>query len=153
MVAAAGVAVMVAGLYGQSQWENSVALMNVANVPLSPIGPASFSSEAAEKESQPVFAQPAQPAPQVTAIPASEPAESFTIDVALFSSRGRASALAADLTGANYPAYVKDLVLEDRHMFEVVVGPFSSRADADAGVARIRAIPGYDDARVVASGP
>jgi hypothetical protein len=34
-------------------------------------------------------------------------------------------------------------------MYEVMVGPFPTRIDADAEAGRIRAIPGYADARVV----
>jgi type II secretory pathway predicted ATPase ExeA len=81
-------------------------------------------------------------------------AESFVIDVALFSSSARAVRLVADLTAAHYRAYVRDLQLGDRgHLYQVKVGPFASRAAADAEMARIHATPGYADARVVSSAP
>jgi cell division septation protein DedD len=80
--------------------------------------------------------------------------ETFVIDVALFSSSARAARLAADLTAASYRAYVRDLQLGDRgRLYQVKVGPFASRAAADADIARIHATPGYADARVVSSTP
>ena len=72
----------------------------------------------------------------------------------LFNTEGRAARVAKDLTAASYRAYVKDLNLGARgHMYEVVVGPFASLAEAEAQIARIRAIPGYQDARLVSPTP
>ena len=96
-------------------------------------------------------------APNGAAVPppaATAPPGIFAIDVALFSSSTRASRLIDELTATGYRAYVKDLDLGDRgHLYEVVVGPFATRAEADTTVEQIHAMPGYGDARVVSSTP
>jgi type II secretory pathway predicted ATPase ExeA/cell division septation protein DedD len=75
----------------------------------------------------------------------------FAIDVALFNSGSRADRLAGELTAAGFHAYQHDLDLGDRgHLHEVLVGTYAAREAADAAAARIREMPGYQDAKVVA---
>jgi hypothetical protein len=150
MAAAAGVVVV---LYAQNQWEQSVEVMTAAQTPSSPLDiparvgrPQPAERKAAVAESQ---AQPALPAPLSSAGDGN-----YSIDVALFSSVARASRLAAELTAANYHVSIREIELPDRgRLFEVMVGPFSTHAGADAALARVRAMPGYQDARLAASNP
>jgi general secretion pathway protein A len=75
----------------------------------------------------------------------------FAIDVALFNSGSRADRLVGELTGAGFHAYQNDLDLGDRgHLHEVLLGMYPTREAADADAARIREMPGYQDAKVVA---
>ena len=156
MVAVVAMTALAGASYWQAQWDDSVEIMTAPEPPASPL---------------PEFAltfQPRRPAERVPLTPATAPdapngpntpnAASampdgiFAIDVALFNSRTRASRLVAELTAGNYRAYLKDLDLGDRgHLFEVMVGPFATRAAADAELARIQALPGYEDARVVSA--
>ena len=95
-----------------------------------------------------------KPATTAAATGAAAPGGIFAIDVALFNSNARAAQLVNEMAAARYRAYAREIDLGDRgRMFEVMVGPFLSRAEADADLARIRARPGFEDARVVSSAP
>jgi hypothetical protein len=79
---------------------------------------------------------------------------SNVIDAALFESRTRAERSVEELTAAGYRARWAKLDLgSDRDEYLVFVGGYATRADAEPDLARIRAIPGYADARVVAAPP
>lgn len=83
--------------------------------------------------------QAAKPAMQT---PGAIPADSFVIQAATFSSEVGAQATASSLGGFIQPA---------GKYFRVRVGPFSSRGQADAALAKVRAA-GYSDARVTTAG-
>jgi type II secretory pathway predicted ATPase ExeA/cell division septation protein DedD len=75
----------------------------------------------------------------------------FAVDVALFNSRSRADRLVSELTAAGFHAYQNDLDLGDRgHLREVLVGIYATREAAEADAVKIRAMPGYQDAQVIA---
>jgi cell division septation protein DedD len=149
-VAVAVLALIVAGSYGQALWEESVEIITAPTPPPSPL-------EAFALNFQPKRAAervPLIPDAAADNAPLTTPPIIFAIDVALFNSTRRASRLVTELTTANYHAYVRDLDLGDRgHLYEVMVGPFASREEAATEAARIHAIPGYEDARVVSSAP
>jgi general secretion pathway protein A len=160
-VLAVALAVLVGASYGQSQWEESTEIITAPDPPGSPLEafalnfqPKSAAERVPLRPDAAVDTAIAPPTPAVggpaPVVPA--PAGIFAIDVALFNSTTRASRLVTDLTAANYRAYVRDLDLGDRgHLYEVMVGPYATREEADTEAARIHAMPGYADARVVSS--
>jgi type II secretory pathway predicted ATPase ExeA len=77
-----------------------------------------------------------------------EDAALYSIDVAGFNSVSRSTDLVEQLTSAGYKAYFEDRQFSRGRMYLVRVGPYLVQADADADAAKIRAIPGYGDARV-----
>jgi cell division septation protein DedD len=150
-------AILAFALYWQTQWDTDVLSE------LAPEAPESHFEAFALKfqpkrtaERVPLAPAADQTAEGVAMAPAAEPAGPgvFAIDVALFSSSARASRVRDQLIAAGYRAYIKDLDLGDRgRLYEVVVGPFALRAETDAVAARIRAIPGFADARILSSAP
>jgi hypothetical protein len=74
----------------------------------------------------------------------------FEIGVAVFVSPTRAGVLEAELASAGFKATTHLIELAGSPMFEVRIGPYASREAVDADVARIRQMPGYADARVIA---
>jgi cell division septation protein DedD len=157
-IVAAVLALIVAASFGQAQWEDSVEVMTAPEPPASPL--ATFALKFQPKRAAdrvpltPDAAADAAIVPPAPAAAEPAPAGIFAIDVALFNSTTRASRLATDLVAANHHAYVRDLDLGDRgHLFEVMVGPFASREEAGSELARIHALPGYEDARLVSSTP
>jgi cell division septation protein DedD len=153
MMAAGALAIVTFASYWQAQFDDEIRGVWAPEAPLSPYEP--FALNFAPQRAKPSV-PPASSAEPGGAVAVQPPVEAgiFAIDVALFSSSSRASRLVVELGASGYPAYVKDLDLGQRgQMYEVIVGPFSSRADADTEVERIHAIPGYGDARVVSSAP
>jgi hypothetical protein len=145
-------ALIAGAAFGRTQWA-SVGVVAAPEPPASPLE--SFALNFVPRR-QPERAAVTPDAGSMAPLPpgAAATAESFVIDVALFSSSARAVRVVADLAAANYRAYVRDLQLGDRgRLYQVKVGPFASRAAADAEMARIHATPGYADARVVSSTP
>jgi type II secretory pathway predicted ATPase ExeA len=80
-------------------------------------------------------------------------AGSFEIGVAVFAKPTRAGFLEAELAAAGFKATTHLIELAGSPMFEVRTGPYASREAVDADVARIRQMPGYADARVIAPSP
>ena len=139
--------VLLAGVgYGQGRWKQRA---DITAAPATLVE-SSVSNSQPKRGAQEDPAAPAvavSTAAPVIPIPAAGP---FAIDVALFNSTTRASRLAAELTAARYPAYVRNLDFGDRgRLYQVKIGPFASREAANAEVARVHAMPGYADARVV----
>jgi cell division septation protein DedD len=118
------------------------AALSAAEVPAQPAA-----SAAAER--------PAQPAAPAASVNASVPDASmpYIIQVALFASVQRADRLIDELTQAGFRAYHGELVLGTAHLQQVLVGPYATRAEAEADRDRIRLIPGYQDARVAPAPP
>jgi cell division protein FtsN len=79
--------------------------------------------------------------------------ESFEVGVALFSGYERASGLAVELAVAGFRASTRSVESSKGRLYEVRTGPYLSREAAEVDAARIRKIPGYADARVVAPPP
>jgi cell division septation protein DedD len=78
----------------------------------------------------------------------SQHAAIYTIDVAGFNSVSRSTDLVEQLTSAGYKAYFEDRQFAQGRMYLVRVGPYLVEADAEADAAKIRQLPGYNDARV-----
>jgi type II secretory pathway predicted ATPase ExeA/cell division septation protein DedD len=145
------VAVLAGVSYGRSQWKESTAVINAPKPPASPLGVSAWKPKP-KPATERIPLTPDAAADPSLAAPAPAAAGIYSIDVALFNSTTRASVLVTDLLAANHHAYVRDLDLGDRgHLYEVMVGPFAGREEADAELARIHAIPGYADARMVSS--
>jgi len=129
--------------YGQGRWKQR------DQITAAPPVQSSVSSFQPKRGTQEITPPPAIAVPAAAPARPAPSAGPFAIDVALFNSTARASRLAAELTAANYPAYVRNLDLGDRgRLYQVRIGPFTSREAADAEVARVHAMPGYADARV-----
>jgi rare lipoprotein A len=92
-----------------------------------------------QAERAPVLAATAAPA-KPTATPSAKGA--FVIQAAAFSSRANADRAAKALGGT---------VSASGKFFRVHTGPFASRGQADAALAKVRAA-GYSDARVTTAG-
>lgn len=74
----------------------------------------------------------------------------YLVAVGLFADRDRADALVDRLTKAGLPAMQRPSRLGRRDVQQIVLGPFLSRGEAAADLQRLRALGGYDDARVLA---
>jgi cell division septation protein DedD len=130
--------------YGQGRWKQR------DQITAAPRVQSSVSSSQPKRGTQEITRPPAIAVPAAAPAAPAPSAGPFAIDVALFNSTTRASRLAAELMAANYPAYVRNFDLGDRgRLYQVRIGPFTSREAADAEVARVHAMPGYADARVV----
>ncbi|WP_435417574.1 SPOR domain-containing protein [Parerythrobacter aurantius] len=103
----------------------------------------------------PATAKPARPVPVATAkadaadgspVPKAQvpdPKGKFAVQAAAFSSRANADNLARKLEGA--------FVTQSGNFYRVRVGPYATRGQAEAALAKVRAA-GYSDAKVVSAG-
>ena len=73
----------------------------------------------------------------------------FLVAVGMFASTERADKLVDSLTQAGLPAMQRPVQLRRQQVQQIVLGPFFSRLEAAAGLQRLQALGGYDDARVV----
>jgi general secretion pathway protein A len=74
----------------------------------------------------------------------------YGIQVASFGSRARAERLVTELSSAGFKARAVEVERESsRLLFQVLVGGYATRDDANRDLARIREIPGYGDARLL----
>ena len=85
--------------------------------------------------------------------PAVAPATSgeFLVAVGMFADRDRADRLVDQLTQAGLSALQRTVQLRRAPVQQVALGPFPSRDDASAGLRRLRALGGFDDAIVIGS--
>ena len=150
-----GVLILVAaGFLGVSYVLSAEAELNgpiaVPSPPAAPVPIALQSTPQAALGAVPLIGdRPAAPEGAVAAV--ANGTSLYAIDVALFSSVPRAEQLVLALTAAGYRAYQHDVDLGARgHMREVLVGIYASRDAAEADAGKIRAMPGYQDAQVVA---
>jgi len=79
------------------------------------------------------------------------PSQSFEVGVALFAGYERANRLAVALAASGFRAITRPIESPEGRMFEVRTGPYVSRDAAEADAALIRKLPGYSDARVLAT--
>lgn len=78
-------------------------------------------------------------------------ATAYLIQVASFESRLRADRLVDELTSLGYLARSEGLDLGQRGRLQrVLVGGYRTREEAQSDLERIREIPGYDDAQIIA---
>jgi cell division septation protein DedD len=70
----------------------------------------------------------------------------YVIQVASFQTRDRADQLLDELSRAGYRAYLVET--EQSRIVQVLAGWYSTREHAQSDLARIRAMPGYADARI-----
>jgi type II secretory pathway predicted ATPase ExeA len=95
---------------------------------------------------------PPSPPPVTPAVPAG--ARWYVVQVASFTNPERADALVAELTGLSLPAYRVTLkVAGGGPLYVVLLGRYNSAAEAESAAARVRAIPGYADAKIQALAP
>ena len=87
------------------------------------------------------------PAPVVRLAPA--PAGDYLVAVGLFANLERADGLVRELTQAGLPAIQQPYQFRNQQVRRVLLGPFTSRADAFTGLLRLRQLGGHDDANVV----
>jgi cell division septation protein DedD len=115
--------------------------------PTAPVAPAAPDAPVA-----PVApAAPAAPAAPVAPVAPAAPVASadYVIAVGVFANREHADQLADTLERAGLPAMPRSLQRGARELNQIVIGPVLSRADAGAGLRRLRALGGFDDARVI----
>jgi cell division septation protein DedD len=67
----------------------------------------------------------------------------------LFSSRERTDELVQSLTNAGLPAIARPFHLGQRDVQQIVLGPFDSRGAAASDLQRLKALGGYNDARII----
>ena len=79
------------------------------------------------------------------------PSQPFEVGVALFAGYERANRLAVALAASGFRAITRPIESPEGRMFEVRTGPYLSRDAAEADAALIRKLPGYSDARVLAT--
>ena len=72
----------------------------------------------------------------------------FLVAVGMFASTERADQLVDALTQAGLPAMQRPVQLRRQQVQQIVLGPFFSRLEAAAGLQRLQALGGYDDARI-----
>jgi general secretion pathway protein A len=72
----------------------------------------------------------------------------YVINVAVFRTSVRAATVMTELTDAGYTAYYTELNLQGVSFWQVIVGAYETVADAQADLDKIRAIPGFRDARI-----
>ena len=97
---------------------------------------------------------PPAPAVMVSAIapvdlPSVSDAGEYLVAVGVFAGRDRADQIVDALTQAGLPAMQRSVQLRRQEAQQIVIGPFFSRSDADAGLRKLQAIGGYDDANVI----
>ena len=73
----------------------------------------------------------------------------YLIAVGVFASSDRADDIVDALTQAGLPAMQRTVQLRRQAAQQIVLGPYFSQADAAADVQRLRALGGFDDARVI----
>ena len=73
----------------------------------------------------------------------------YLVVVGWFASRERADQLVDTLTQAGLPAMQRSFQLSQQQVQQIVLGPFFRRAEAVAGLRRLQALGGYDDASVI----
>jgi cell division septation protein DedD len=99
-----------------------------------------------------VAAKTTPPPESVDPIVATEtPSQPFEVGVALFAGYERANRLAVALAASGFRAITRPIESPEGRMFEVRTGPYLSRDAAEADAALIRKLPGYSDARVLAT--
>lgn len=93
---------------------------------------------------QTVAAAPRQPQPESMPQPSQASADgAFVVQAAAFSSKANAERLANQLEGG--------FVMQAGSYYRVRVGPYATRGQAEAALAKVRAA-GYSDARVFSAG-
>lgn len=123
--------------------------------------PASTEQQApAEPSDSTVTAEPpdaAAAAPETVAdagaeTPDAVPTMTYFVEVALFATTARADRLSGTLAGEGFSVYQRPLRLSTgRVLQQVLLGPYSTRADAVANLQRLQQASGYEDARVAES--
>jgi hypothetical protein len=72
----------------------------------------------------------------------------YIIHAAAFRTSARAALVMTQLADAGYPAYYTALDLNGVPFWQVIVGAYDTVAAAQVDLDKIRAIPGYGDARI-----
>lgn len=125
---------------------------SLASANTAPAGPVAVGTAPSAIEQPPVAVATPAPPPEATPLPTLEPVATpapkpaanattgsgFGVQVAVFSTRERADRAAAALGG---------VVSETGKLFRVRTGPFTSRKEAEASLAKVKAA-GYSDARI-----
>jgi type II secretory pathway predicted ATPase ExeA/cell division septation protein DedD len=154
-VAAAGLAGVTAMAWGVSLFaELTIAPPALPGLPAPPsvvvaslLPPASTTIEVVPIEIE--ASQPAAAAPEPVAAPRAVVAGDYLVSVGLFANRERADQLVAQLTQAGLPVVQRPFQLRRQQVQRVVLGPFATRADAEANLQSLRRMGGHDDANVV----
>lgn len=140
-IAAVGVASLSAVVLGASLLPGLL-----ANVTASPDLPALPSPPAA---AVPALVPPALPATEPTQASQPTAAGDYLIVVGLFAERTGADRLVAELIQAGLPAMQRPFQLRNQRVQQVVLGPFTKRADVMENMRRLRQLGAHDDANVV----
>ena len=98
-------------------------------------------------EAAPVAAAPVAVPPAATSTVGGD----YFVAVGVFSSRQRSDELVASLTQAGLPAIQRPFHLGQRAVQQIVLGPFFSHSDATTDLERLKALGGYNDARIISS--
>ncbi|MDP3176918.1 MAG: SPOR domain-containing protein [Spirochaetaceae bacterium] len=112
-------------------------------------------TSAAPKPAAPV----AKPAPVAKSAPVAKPAPvakqapktktEYWIQVASFSSRGRADELKDTIAAKQVAALISVKDLDGKSYYRVRIGPYSAKAEADGWIEKIKSIPGCESAMVM----
>ena len=126
-------------------------------LPASPAAPAvAVAALAAPTLPVPSLSVPEAPrtdTPQPAANGAASTADSneYLVAVGLFADRARADQLADTLTQAGFSAMQRPFQLRRQQVQQIVLGPFFSRSEAVADLARLQQLGGYGDASVISA--
>lgn len=135
------------------------------NVPPQPVTQADAPPATLAPESAPPVVLAPEPAPPAPALVASTPAPNavapastdvaagYLVAVGVFASREHADQLLETLARADLPAMQRTLQRGTRELNQIVLGPFLTRAEAEADLQRLRRLGGFDDARVITGEP
>ena len=88
-------------------------------------------------------------APDSVAVASVTDSGEYLVAVGLFASLDHADEVVDALTQAGLPAMERSFQLSRQQVQQIVLGPFFSRSDAVAGLRRLQALGGYDDASVI----
>ena len=151
--ATTGVSLVAYWMWLRPMWSEPIDLPGVKSpaVTLSSPGPVKVDQpRAASTTSGPaVPVEPPGAAASTAAAPIAPASEEWAIQTGVFAGPERAEVLVGRLTGLGYPAFRRTMTMMSLgRMHLALVGPFSSREEADAWLARLRAVPGFEESMV-----
>lgn len=93
--------------------------------------------------------EPPKPAPAAPRLPAATAAGGYAVHFGAYATRADAGTVVAHLRGSDLPAYVEAARVGDRDAWRVRIGPYASRAEAEAVRVRASGIDARTRASVV----
>lgn len=115
----------------------------VATAPASPAAPKAATSGQASSSKPTAAKTPAKAAP-----PAKKLVDEYWIQAASFSSRGKADDMKEGLALKGMAALITVKDISGKSFYRVRIGPYSSQAEADGWLAKIKKLPGCEEAGI-----